>query len=384
MLGGVKIDFRDGGLGLVPSYPTGIPLFVGSASAGNAQPNTVYHLTSDNPEAVEELFGNSTLAQRILDAFSAGAGIVRAVRAQDSSLSSLMTAMESGVDALLVDGEKNFEFIVLTDTSDKTIAAAVASYLRNLEEQDVYTWAILAARDKTDTETADTYVNNLISEWSGFASDRIVVVAAWANVTNLTGEERRDNVQGWVAGLVATARVNEDIGWVEKFSIPGITGLDLTLAHVQALDAAGFLSVRTYSGIKGYFVTSPRIFVPETSDYHLIQYRRVADKAGSLIRKALLLSVRADVRAPIDADPENPPPPEKSPTIYDIVRRMKAVLRDEMFRRGEIYGYQVWIPEGQNIWSTKKLQVKYRIAPNPVLVWIEGEFRFWNPLLEVK
>ncbi len=386
MLGGVKIDFRDGGLGLVPTYPTGIPLFVGSSNSGSATPNTVYHLTSDNPEKVLELFGNTTLAKRILDAFSSGAGIVRVVKAQDGTLANLMTAIEEGVNQSLIDGEKNFEFIVLTDTADKTVASAVASYLQNLEQsQDVYTWAILCARDKANTETDyDTYVNNLITEWQGFTHPRICVVASYTTISNLTGETRYDNVQGIVAGLVSIARVNEDIGWVEKFKIPSIVELPkgLNLAHIQALDEAGFLTVRTYNGVKGYFITSPRMFVDETSDFHLIQYRRVSDKAGTLIRKVLLQSVRADVRAPIDADPQNPPPPEKSPTIHDILTRMKAILRDEMLKRQEIYGYQVWIPEGQNIWSTKKLQVKYRIAPNPVLVWIEGEFKFWNPLLE--
>jgi len=384
MLGGVKIEFRDGGLGLVPSYPTGIPLFVGSSPSGSATPNTVYHLSSDNPEKVIELFGDSTLAKRILDAFSAGAGIVRAVKAQNATLSGIMHGIEEGVNQSLIDGEKNFEFIVLTDTADKTVASAVASYLQNLESRDIYTWAILSARDKNPAESYDTYVNNLINEWQGFAHPRVCVVASYAKIANLTGEVRHDSVQGLVAGLVATAKVNEDIGWVEKFKISSIVELPkgINLAHIQALDQAGFLTVRTYNGVKGYYVTSPRMFVDETSDFSIIPYRRVTDKAGTLIRKVLLQFVRADVRAPLDADPQNPPPPEKSPTIHDLVTRMHAILRDEMFKRQEIYGYKVWIPEGQNIWSTRRLQVKYRIAPNPIIAWIEGEFRFWNPLLE--
>ena len=383
-LADVKINFGDGGLGIVPSYPTGIPLFVGSAS-GTAEPNKVYHLTSDDPQKVIELFGNSPLTNYILDAFSAGTGVVFAVKSPDNTLGNIMTAAESGVNQLLIDGNKAFEFLVFTDTADKTTFAAVNSFLTDLEQnKEVYTWALLRARGLKSDEDTDGWVNNLISEWEGVSSKRIGVVAGRLKISNLTGEVREDNAIGVIAGLVGKAKVNEDIGWVQKFNIAPaveISPPDLTLAHIQALDQAGFITVRTYNGKKGYFVTSPRLFTDETSDYHLIEYRRVADKAGTLIRRVLLEFARADVRAPLDADPENPPDPSKSPTIKDIETRMRAVLRDEMFKHGEIYGYQIWIPEGQNIWSTKKLTVNYRIAPNPILVWIEGQFKFWNPLL---
>ena len=384
-LADVSIEFGDGGLGIVPSYPTGIPLFVGSAANGTAEPNKVYYLTSDNPKKVQELFGDSKLTDYILDAFSTGTGVVFAVKSADATLGNIMTAVESGVDQLLIDGNKAFEFIVLTDVADKTTFAAINSYLTDLQQnKDVYTYALIPARGLNNNEDTDSWVTNLISEFEGVSSKRIGVVAARLKIANLTGEVREDNAIGAIAGLIGKAKVNEDIGWVQKFNIAPaveISPPDLTLAHIQALDQAGFITVRTYNGKKGYYVTSPRLFVDETSDYHLLEYRRVADKAATLIRRVLLEFARADVRAPVDADPENPPDPAKSPTIKDIETRMKAVLRDEMFKHGEIYGYQVWIPEGQNIWSTKRLTVNYRIAPNPILVWIEGQFKFWNPLL---
>lgn len=380
----VKIQFKDGGLGLVPSYPTGIPLFVGSAN-GSAQANTVYFLTSDEVDKVEELFGNSPLTNYILDAFSTGTHMVFATRAQDNTVGSIMTALSSAVDTVLVDGNKAFEFIVITDTGDKTLFSALNSYLTDLEQnKDTYTYALMPARGPASTETTDNWVSSLITEFSGVSSKRISVVAGRLRLVNLTGKERVDNMIGTVAGLIGKAKVNEDIGWVQKFNISPAVALepkDLNLAHIQALDQAGFITARTYNGKKGYFVTSPKLFTDETSDYHLIEYRRVSDKAGSLIRRVLLEYARADVRAPIDADPENPPDPSKSPTVKDIELRMKAVLRDEMFKNGEIYSYKVWIPEGQNIWSTKKLTVKYKIAPNPILVYIEGEFKFFNPFL---
>jgi len=383
-LADVSIEFGDGGLGIVPGYPTGIPLFVGSAS-GTAEPNKVYHLTSDNPKKVQELFGDSKLTDYILDAFSTGTGVVFAVKSADATLGNIMTAVESGVDQLLIDGNKAFEFIVLTDVADKTTFASINSYLTDLQQnKDVYTYALIPTRGLNNNEDTDSWVTNLISEFEGVSSKRIGVVAARLKIVNLTGKVREDNAIGAIAGLIGKAKVNEDIGWVQKFNIAPaveISPANLTLAHIQALDQAGFITVRTYNGKKGYYVTSPRLFVDETSDYHLLEYRRVADKAATLIRRVLLEFARADVRAPVDADPENPPDPAKSPTIKDIETRMKAVLRDEMFKHGEIYGYQVWIPEGQNIWSTKRLTVNYHIAPNPILVWIEGQFKFWNPLL---
>ena len=85
------------------------------------------------------------------------------------------------------------------------------------------------------------------------------------------------------------------------------------------------------------------------------------------------------VEPPKDADPQNPPPPEKSPTIKDLEIKLKVGL-DSMFKDGEIYGYQVEIPSNQNIWSTEKLKVKWRVAPTPVIRYIEAEHSFYNPM----
>lgn len=54
-----------------------------------------------------------------------------------------------------------------------------------------------------------------------------------------------------------------------------------------------------------------------------------------------------------------------------------------MYDQKELYGYRVYIPEDQDIWATKTLNVYTKLIPTPHMDWIEIHQSFENPLLEI-
>ena len=377
----VKITFVDGGLAKIPATADGIPLFVGVSNAGLAAANKPVALTPNKDQILAQ-FGNTPFAQRLLDFVSAGGGIFYAVKTTTNTSAGILTALQSAVDALSIDGNVPFEYIVITTPIDKAIAASISSYLNSLEANDIFTFALVSARSMLTTETVDTYVQNLKTEWQGFTSKKVAVVASYANISNLTGTPRQDSIIGLTAGLISRARVNQHIGEVRSFPLTPITSLQdgINKAHLQFLSDAGFIVALSYNGKKGFYIANDPIFTSPTSDYSNIRNVRTSNKAARILRLMLLEYLNLVVEPPLNADPKNPPPPEKSPTVYDLKLKLEAGL-DVMYNNKEIYGYEVVIPAGQNIWSTARLNVQWDIVPTPLIGTISAEHAFKNPLL---
>jgi len=380
----VKITFKDGGMGYIPATADGIPLFVGVSNQGTAVDNEVIAIDPQNKETVFDYFGKTDFANKIMDFFSAGGGICFAVKTSTATNQGILDALNSAIESLKTDGQLNIEFISVLAPADKTLASAIASYLESLVAEDIFLFAVLQTRAKKDTETTvDDYVVNLKNEWQGFTSKRIAVVASFANITNLTGKTRVDNIIGLVSGLIARAKVNQSIGEVRSFPVSQITSLapaGINKTHLSLLNSAGFIVLTTYNGKKGYFIARENMFTDDTSDYNTMTNVRVANKAGRIIYLTLLDYENITVEPPDDIDPQNPPPPEQSPIVYDMQLKIENAL-SQMLKEKEIYGYFVEIPPNQNIWSSEKVLVRWGISPTPIIRYISGEHNFFNPML---
>ncbi len=379
----VKITFADGGIGYIPATADGIPLFVGVSTQGTAEDNKVVAISPDNKDIVIDLFGDTPFTQKIMDFFSMGGGICYAVKTSNATNEGILTALDSAIESLKTDGQLNIEFISVLTPADKTLAAAIASYLDFLEQEDIFIFAVLQTRYITDNETVDDYVINVKNEWQGFTSKRVAVVSAFANITNLTGKTRVDNIIGLVSGLIARAKVNQSIGEVQSFPLSPVGRLmpeGINKGHLTTLNSAGFIVAIAYNGKKGYFIARENMFTDETSDYNVMTNVRVANKAGRIIYLTLLDYANITVEPPDNIDPQNPPPPEKSPTVYDIQLKLENAL-NSMLRAKEIYGFYVNIPAGQNIWSEEELEVEWGVAPTPIIRYIKGKHKFFNPML---
>jgi len=384
----VDVLFYDGAIGRIPETGDGIAIAVGVKDpAGTATANKVYKLflPTDYEKAIEYFGGE--FANKLLDAVSNGLGIVYAVSAASNKSNDILTAIESAVEQSLINGDALFEYIAVLTPVDKTLATSIESYLSSLVSRHIYVWAIVEARDR-DTATEpdfDTYVTNLISEWSGFNPLRTFVVATYATFTNIKGNQGYRNSLGSIMGLIARAKVSQDIGEVGAFSIKNLVYLPegLTYSHIYTLDQAGFITIRSYDGYAGYYVTNPVAMNDPTSDYHFIYARRVADKAAKISRKTTLKYLKGEILPPNNQDPANPVKPTKSPTVQELKAKIEHALKVGMYEQKELYGYRVYIPEDQDIWATRTLNVYTKLTPTPHMDWIEIHQSFENPLLEI-
>lgn len=124
MLPDVTVDILDGGLGMLPPSSAGLQAKVGVSSAGNV--NEVIAIT--DPGKVSTLFGTGPLAAALYDAFTAGARIIYAVRAEGdvAGIVGNVTANKTGTGNMTVTGAPldNYEIVVkIIDAGAKNEAA---------------------------------------------------------------------------------------------------------------------------------------------------------------------------------------------------------------------------------------------------------------------
>jgi hypothetical protein len=141
--------------------------------------------------------------------------------------------------------------------------------------------------------------------------------------------------------------------------------------HIEALKNAGYVTVRTITGLTGIYVTSGQVMSEEGSDYTLVERRRVMDKACRQIRAAQVFYLNDTVGVGADGSPEG---------LEIFIAQSEGPLRI-MKTNGEISDGHVVIPPGQNILSTATVRTKIRIVPLGKMSYIENEIAYSNPAL---
>ncbi len=171
-----------------------------------------------------------------------------------------------------------------------TLAATVDTQMTTAETAFRYVFGIV----ECPTSEADSA---LISAFASFASLRTMVCAGDAGViSRLTGRVNRRNAAWVVAARIAKIPAGEDPAWVGRGALPDVNSLYRNEAATEALDAQRFTTLRTFTGKQGYYITNGRMMAPGGSDFELVQFRRVMDRACQITRAAELPYVSADVR----------------------------------------------------------------------------------------
>lgn len=165
---------------------------------------------------------------------------------------------------------------------------------------------------------------------------------------------------GCCLGAIASAAVNENIGWIEKFNLSDGEEMEVvalsngrlrpSAALVDALDTKGYLCAYKETDIAGsYFYDSPTA-CPATSDYCQIEANRTMDKAVRGVRAALLPKLKGTVYVDPDTGKLN------EDTCAYLEEIGGGALAD-MAKAGELSGYKVEIDPDQDILGTGKLVI---------------------------
>lgn len=166
---------------------------------------------------------------------------------------------------------------------------------------------------------------------------------------------------GAILGAVSKAKVNECIGWVEKFpmnavelDVPAFANGDLikslTQTTLDAVDAKGYIFLLKYESDGQVYINDSHTAVVITSDYAYIEPNRTMDKAIRQVRSALL----PQLNGPVLVDPQTG---QLAPEYVTNIENLGDSALEQMERDGELSGFKTFVDPAQNVLATSIVEV---------------------------
>jgi hypothetical protein len=226
--------------------------------------------------------------------------------------------------------------------------------------------------------------STVAAAFNSFSSKRVAVCAGDVrHISSLTGRIERRNCAFVVASRISAVPAAEDIGYVgsSKGSIPHIdptngNGLYRDESKTPLLDAARFITMRTFAGRPGYYITTGRTMAPGGSDFTYLTNRRVMDAACRIARQALLKYVNSSVRVNSDGSID-----ERDAKVLenDVNGQIQAALL--AYSPPQISASSVIVNRSANILSSGIEPVSIRITPLGYARQIATSIGLNNPAL---
>ena len=256
------------------------------------------------------------------------------------------------------------EFVYIvgpSDSVDWTAAQAKADELWNRQKP---TYFKMEARLPQDGEDLSAYTAALLAEKQDVACRFVTVCCQYGEVTDTTGAARLRNAAGLQAGRVMAIPVQRATG---RYKDGPVSQLRLPAgweAVRPTLEEAGFLTAKKYTGDSGTYWGDSRTLSENTSDFRFEEVLRTTFKAVRLTRDAARKSLYDEAGDPLRRDNDGG------------LAYLKADLEnalDAMVTAGELAGYVVDIPSGQNV-ARDGVSVEITLIGLPII----REIRLYN------
>ena len=250
------------------------------------------------------------------------------------------------------------EFVYVVGSSDAELWQAVSAFQRELETTyHKPLFFILEAYPPTMMElpVPEVYVQRLENSRRGIENRNLQVVASRSYYTKMDGSTKEQNNAGIVCGLYAKTEAHQSIGRTREVYVLGISQGKMTALtpagieeYTERLDAAGYLTFRSYDGLSRYYVTGARVMSGETSDYRYAEDIRTLNKIITEVRKAALPLLQEDI--------------DSTDTQKELERMAKfmEVPLDKLTAAGEISSAKITVPEGQDLTENGVMRVNVR------------------------
>ena len=326
--------------------------------------------------AVFEIPGTGvTLSFTSTDPYVLGSRYRYTVTAPEANVGNLQTAVRALLDTTMM-----FEYVHVAQAADNAVWASLAA----LREEAVGKGRRVFVIAETERPGADpdVWVQNLLTQKELFASDWVLLCAAFMEVVDpVTGQQRVQNMAHELGARLSRSKVSENPGWVQRGPIQGgIVAAPFTESefgkqplynngHALTLDTAGFVAIYQVPNRSGYYFVDGRMAAEQTSDFRSVTNVRVMNKAVTLVEAALTDHVQEAVD-PVDLDV----------SLAGLVADAESPLR-LMRAISDITRGRVVIPPGQDILSSRRLQAQVRIVPLGYLREIGLDIGFENPYL---
>lgn len=266
-----------------------------------------------------------------------------------------------------------FFFNAFHISHQESTPAATVSYVSDLSAAlnlaaDIwfkYVYAIAQSSILTTGASALTFAQTLRA---GAASNRVQVVAMPAVVKTLGGQFVM-NISGVIASRRALLSPQNDLGMVAAGQLTSIVDFapGWSTSDVIALDQVqNTVTIRQHVGAAGFYPTNGWMTDP-SSDYSADKFRMVADLVAADVRTAGIRFVKMDID-PLDVDGSAEP-------LLNACRGPLAVRR---FRK-EISNFELSIPAGQDLLTSKELIIEVSLVPIASADWIRFNVGFKSP-----
>lgn len=231
---------------------------------------------------------------------------------------------------------------------------------------------VLEAQEISEGMSVEEYRDSLLQDRKQIRNYNIQVVAARALYAGMDGVTRNISAADLIMGAYARVAVNRSIGetaviYYTEDKVLQLLPAGMTEEDIDRLDSAGYLTMRQYDGLGGYYVTNARVMGPEITDYRYAEDVRVLNKIIRETRKKALMELQGDI------DLENPQ--------ADIAVKAKQIQipLDDMVTAKEISSGEVTVPDGQDYLATETLQLLVRFIPRGKIRSIDINIGMKNP-----
>ncbi len=268
-----------------------------------------------------------------------------------------------------------------------TILAEVVQFLT----LDKFVRFIVEARDiAASGETEAQWMAAISTDFATFTTDYMTVAAgACLSTSALTKVEFRRNIGGPALVRAGRRNIGRDIGAVADGAlcpnyggtndVGPLSGVAIdTVYHDEklnpGLDANRFMTVTSFTGITGFYITNPNVMCDPTSDFTLLQYGRVMDEVGRIARAYFTRLLSTDVRL-------------NRKTGFILERDALAIesgantkLNAGVVDTGDASAVQCTVSRVDNISVTKTLTVTISVIPLGYVKQVNLTLTFVNPV----
>jgi len=272
---------------------------------------------------------------------------------QASDVVEAITEVEAGIYAA------DYACIHVVGDSSASLVGTVASKLAALYADQTFTFGLFGTRQKGTSEDPDEFAARLSAEFASTGDVRIAVSAGHARCLDPVSGYSWFRPASWLAMPRIIARpIGEDQGRKLTGSLPSDTSIwDIDNVRVEydarvdsILHDNRFLTLRTYKGETGVYITQGRMMNPNGTDFRLIAYRRVMDVASAIFQKIGESQLNNNIRL----DATTGKITEKDARKFD--RDLQAALENVLLTTGQVSAIQVRLSRTDNL-----------LVPNPVL-----------------
>ncbi len=226
--------------------------------------------------------------------------------------------------------------------------------------------------DTADTDSACSAAFASVQSTKGYTQ---VGAGDFDCISPITGIFQRRNAIWQEAARLNSTQLKDDPGKTANGSLSFIRALYRDEAQVPALDAARLVTLRTYQGVPGFYITAGPTMALTTSDFSQIARCRVVDRACAVTYSALFPFLRSDV--PVDA--------ASGYILATVKAKIEGIVESQesaaLVATGQASAVDFSINGTTNILSTGTMVCTVAVTPVAYFTQIQVTIGFVNPAL---